>query len=73
MQGWKQLLLRQVPCHTPWGLAEHFRPPRPLAASQLAHETGQSRVVTGCPQEQAEEYVEELRTNGLLSTLEPGH
>eukprot|EP00775_Hariotina_reticulata_P005877 gene5877-6118_t len=39
---------------------------------QEAHETGVALVVA-CAQEQAESYVESLRLNGLISTMEPGH
>lgn len=52
--------------------------PRALAHSfviptcQEAHETGVAMVVA-CPQDTAEEYVESLRLNGLISTMEPGH
>jgi ATP-dependent Clp protease adaptor protein ClpS len=38
---------------------------------QEAHETGVAMVVA-CAQEQAETYVETLRINGLISTMEPG-
>jgi hypothetical protein len=38
---------------------------------QEAHETGVAMVVA-CAQEQAETYVETLRLNGLISTMEPG-
>eukprot|EP00879_Flechtneria_rotunda_P000493 GHRR01000597.1.p1 GENE.GHRR01000597.1~~GHRR01000597.1.p1 ORF type:complete len:157 (+),score=35.42 GHRR01000597.1:200-670(+) len=38
---------------------------------QEAHETGVALVVA-CAQEQAETYVETLRLNGLISTMEPG-
>jgi ATP-dependent Clp protease adaptor protein ClpS len=39
---------------------------------QEAHETGVALVVA-CAQEMAETYVESLRLNGLISTMEPGH
>ena len=39
---------------------------------QEAHETGVALVVA-CAQETAETYVESLRLNGLISTMEPGH
>jgi len=45
--------------HTPWFVQE-------------AHETGVAMVVA-CAQDQAETYVETLRVNGLISTMEPGH
>lgn len=39
---------------------------------QEAHETGVALVVA-CAQDQAETYVETLRLNGLISSMEPGH
>lgn len=39
---------------------------------QEAHETGVAMVVA-CAQDQAETYVETLRLNGLISSMEPGH
>ena len=36
---------------------------------QEAHETGVAMVIA-CPQDQAEEYCESLRLNGLTSTIE---
>jgi ATP-dependent Clp protease adapter protein ClpS len=39
---------------------------------QEAHETGVALVVA-CAQDQAEGYVENLRLNGLVSTMEPGN
>jgi ATP-dependent Clp protease adaptor protein ClpS len=39
---------------------------------QEAHETGVALVVATA-QDKAEEYVEGLRLNGLVSTMEPGH
>lgn len=39
---------------------------------QEAHETGVALVVA-CAQDQAETYVETLRLNGLICTMEPGH
>jgi ATP-dependent Clp protease adaptor protein ClpS len=38
---------------------------------QEAHESGVALVVA-CAQDQAEAYVEDLRLNGLISTMEPG-
>jgi ATP-dependent Clp protease adaptor protein ClpS len=38
---------------------------------QEAHESGIALVVA-CAQDQAENYVEGLRLNGLISTMEPG-
>eukprot|EP00877_Chromochloris_zofingiensis_P014099 jgi/Chrzof1/8943/Cz03g30050.t1_CLPS1 len=43
-----------------------------VVVMQEAHESGVALVVA-CAQDQAEEYVEVLRLNGLISTLEPGH
>lgn len=40
--------------------------------SQEAHETGVALVIA-CAQDQAETYVESLRLNGLISSMEPGH
>lgn len=51
----------------------HAPTPAPLApgpASQEAHINGLA-LVTMCAQETAERYVESLRMNGLISTLEP--
>jgi ATP-dependent Clp protease adaptor protein ClpS len=39
---------------------------------QEAHESGVALVVATA-QDKAEEYVEGLRLNGLVSTMEPGH
>lgn len=39
---------------------------------QEAHETGVALVVA-CAQDTAETYVESLRLNGLISSMEPGH
>lgn len=39
---------------------------------QEAHETGVALVIA-CAQDQAETYVESLRLNGLISSMEPGH
>jgi ATP-dependent Clp protease adaptor protein ClpS len=39
---------------------------------QEAHETGVALVVA-CAQEQAESYVESMRVNGLIASMEPGH
>lgn len=36
-----------------------------------AHDTGVSMIVA-CPQEEAEDYCEKLRMNGLCSSIEPG-
>jgi ATP-dependent Clp protease adapter protein ClpS len=30
-------------------------------------------LVVACAQDQAEGYVEELRINGIIATMEPGH
>ena len=43
-----------------------------MVVMQEAHESGVALVVA-CAQDQAETYVEDLRLNGLISTLEPGH
>lgn len=43
-----------------------------LAVMQEAHVSGVALVVA-CDQDKAEGYVEELRLNGLTSTMEPGH
>jgi ATP-dependent Clp protease adaptor protein ClpS len=43
-----------------------------LCDLQEAHETGVALVVA-CAQDQAETYVETLRLNGLISSMEPGH
>ncbi|GBF87706.1 ATP-dependent Clp protease adapter chloroplastic-like protein [Raphidocelis subcapitata] len=43
-----------------------------VGVMQLAHENGVA-VVVACAQDQAESYVEDLRLNGLISTMEPGH
>lgn len=48
----------------------HARPPGPGPAPQEAHVNGLA-LVTMCAQETAERYVESLRMNGLISTLEP--
>jgi ATP-dependent Clp protease adaptor protein ClpS len=39
---------------------------------QEAHDTGVALVIA-CAQDQAETYVENLRVNGLISSMEPGH
>jgi ATP-dependent Clp protease adapter protein ClpS len=39
---------------------------------QEAHETGVAMVVA-CAQEKAESYVESMRLNGLIASMEPGH
>jgi ATP-dependent Clp protease adaptor protein ClpS len=41
-------------------------------ALQEAHETGVA-MVTACAQDKAETYVETLRLNGLIASMEPGH
>ncbi|GBF88888.1 oligopeptidase B [Raphidocelis subcapitata] len=43
-----------------------------VVVMQTAHESGVS-LVLACAQELAEGYVQSLRINGLISTLEPGH
>ena len=43
-----------------------------VGAMNEAHESGVALVVA-CAQDVAEAYVESLRLNGLISTLEPGH
>ncbi|KAI8469217.1 MAG: ATP-dependent Clp protease adaptor protein ClpS-domain-containing protein [Monoraphidium minutum] len=43
-----------------------------LVVMQEAHESGVALVVA-CAQDQAETYVEDLRLNGLISSMEPGH
>lgn len=40
-------------------------------AVQEAHENGVA-LVLACPQDEAERYCEDLRVNGLTSTMEPG-
>lgn len=42
-----------------------------VVAMQEAHDTGVALVIA-CPQEDAEQYCEGLRLNGLTSTIEPG-
>ncbi|KAI8463267.1 MAG: ATP-dependent Clp protease adaptor protein ClpS-domain-containing protein [Monoraphidium minutum] len=42
-----------------------------MSVMQEAHESGVA-LVLACPQGQAEAYVEDLRLNGLVSTMEPG-
>ncbi|WIA40077.1 hypothetical protein OEZ86_013492 [Tetradesmus obliquus] len=39
---------------------------------QEAHETGVAMVVA-CAQDKAESYVESMRLNGLIASMEPGH
>lgn len=41
-------------------------------ALQEAHETGVAMVVA-CAQDKAESYVESMRLNGLIASMEPGH
>lgn len=43
-----------------------------VVALQEAHETGVA-MVTACAQDKAETYVETLRLNGIIASMEPGH
>eukprot|EP00882_Tetradesmus_deserticola_P000581 GHRQ01000637.1.p4 GENE.GHRQ01000637.1~~GHRQ01000637.1.p4 ORF type:complete len:155 (+),score=39.56 GHRQ01000637.1:98-562(+) len=43
-----------------------------VVVMQVAHETGVALVVA-CAQDKAETYVETMRLNGLIASMEPGH
>lgn len=64
-----QLALAQSPRLQP---TPHTRILYAACHPQEAHETGVALVVA-CAQDQAETYVETLRLNGLISSMEPGH
>lgn len=52
-------------------VVEAFTVEDAMVVMQEAHESGMALVVA-CAQDKAETYVEDLRLNGLISTMEPG-
>jgi ATP-dependent Clp protease adaptor protein ClpS len=52
-------------------VVEGFTVEDAMQVMEEAHETGVAMVLA-CPQDEAEEYCENLRTNGLASSIEPG-